>query len=421
MKSILYLSLACSIIVLVQACSKSNGQIKQQKIKLSGKSLKVAIYSWIPEAAFATEKLERQFEKKYPNIDLDIELFDPYASNSNKSEFFALDAIRKFDLVEIDIVKLDELIKGKYGGIDKIPTELIKPKDFYISGPSEFLQSNRGQYVIPHWVCGNFFVTWKNNHQLANAQSYEDFRTYLSDSGNPLFADIYGGGTLGEYYADAMLDIYGARKAKKHFEEIANAKKILLDDKAKDRVIKLITELPRTYRKKLSKYHYLPSIYPKEFAANKNSSLIGYSERLYHVERATQFHPQSGYLPLIKPEDIVVKQFSFSNKSKGTPTWIDGFVIPKGKYNTKQKEIQLFIDFVLSEEGYDCFLNPRQYFPSSNLMPASKDIYSIRKHEILRKYLKVFDDSFIISSTQLYSGIDKAGEELKKKVKVIYK
>ena len=105
--------------------------------------LKVGIYSWIPEGAYAIELLEKQFEKKHPHIDIDIDLVDPYYDEEGNYEFTPLDSIHNFDIFEIDLVRLDELIGGEFGGIDKIPTNLLRSSDYYVSGAAKVMSSSK--------------------------------------------------------------------------------------------------------------------------------------------------------------------------------------------------------------------------------------------------------------------------------------
>ena len=44
--------------------------------------LEVGIFKWIPDGATAIERLERDFERAHPGIDLDLRLVDPYADDA---------------------------------------------------------------------------------------------------------------------------------------------------------------------------------------------------------------------------------------------------------------------------------------------------------------------------------------------------
>ena len=72
----------------------------------------------------------------------------------------------------------------------------------------------------------------------------------------------------------------------------------------------------------------------------------------------------------------VIRQFPFSTNSNGTPSWIDGFVIPKGKLAEKRAAIVAFLSFVKSEEVYMPFAEPAKYLAPSYLLPAISARYN---------------------------------------------
>ncbi|MGB0525629.1 MAG: hypothetical protein ACPGJS_21810 [Flammeovirgaceae bacterium] len=391
------------------------GQTKGKKTILN-----VGIYSWLPEAGYAIEKLERAFEQQYPEIDANFRLVDPYSDGDSSDEFSSLADLKQFDVFEIDAVRLDELVGGKYGGIEKIPAGVAGQPNTYIAGASTLKSESKGQYIIPHWVCGNFLVQWsKNSHDMS---SFEKIKELLNAIDLPLFADLYGTGTLGEYYADAVLDIYGHEVAKKHLIGLYTGDTTSLLPVAENRVLALINEMPVTFRDHLSKYHDLPSIYPRSFADHPNSCLIGYSERMYYVEQELQFSPSTGYVPIIKADELVVQQFPFSSTSQGTPTWVDGFVIPQGKLAKKEDAITKFLNFIQTKAGYLPFVKPRKWGPASNLLPAVQSMYNELEEEapLLKTFLHVFDASFPIYDEKLYEGVKLAGKQLKAKTKQIF-
>lgn len=389
----------------------------------SPRNLKVAVYTWIPEAAAAVEKLETDFEAIHNHIDLDLFLINPYSDKKGKyDEYVGLGSLPDFDIVEIDLIRLEELVKGKFGGLEKIPPLVQKRPNEYVGGAGKVMKSSNGEYIVPHWVCGNFWVVWKQNSKLSKVQGYEDILSVLDAEAYPFFGDFYGGGTLGEIYADAVLDLYGVEKATAHFKEIARKEDFELLPEAENRIISLIQKVPYRFRSNLSKYHDLSLAYPSAFALNSNSTLLGYSERFYYVERTLQFEPNSSNTPIVSPSEIVVRQFPFSEKSTGTPSWVDGFVIPKGKLKKKKDEIVSFLQFVQSSEGYASFMKPRMWNPASNLLPSVSDVYDDLKDiaPLLNQYKAVLGDSFVIDSPELYLGIDRAGEKLKAKVKELF-
>ena len=116
-------------------------------------------------------------------------------------------------------------------------------------------------------------------------------------------------------------------------------------------------------------------------------------------------------------ETITVRQIPFGTESQGTPSWVDAFVVPRGRLSEKREAVILFLRFAMSDEGYHCFLEPRQYYPGAYLLPARRSVYDsefVRKSmPLLREYRQAFVSPFPVVKHQLYIGIDKAGESLK--------
>jgi thiamine pyridinylase len=380
--------------------------------------LNVAIFAYLPDASTAVEKLEEAFEQRYSSIDLDLELWNPY-DDSFKDD--GLSQIVDFDLVEIDTCRIDELMGGAFGGLDRIPNEIKRGPDSYVGPAITSMKTDIGQYVVPHWVCGNFVQIWSSNSAVVNAKTYEEFLAVVDPTAKrPLLAAMWGSTGLGEYYTDAYLDVHGPEKTREHLKSM-NAGTSDLDENAKNAILKLIKELNQDNQDHLSHFYNHAYLFPRQFATQKNSVLLGYSERLYYAERELQLVPDV-YPPSIKPEDITIRQFSFSNKSQGTPSWIDGFVIPKGRLAKKHAAIVAFLQFIQTNDAYLHFAEPAQYLAPSYLLPATADAYAedsaiVEKQPLLPKFHEAMSGEFPVSNSKIWQGMRKAGDKLKEIIK----
>lgn len=396
----------CLVSSSCQSSRTDNGQTLQQHQV----DLKVAVFEFLPDGSSAIKRLEAAFELAHPMIDLDLELFDPYGDDN-------LSKITQFDLVEVDLCRIDELIAGKFGGLDKLPSSTRNDANDYVEPARTIAKTKIGEYVVPHWVCGNFLMFWSDNAALAKAKSFNALLAAMNpNTGRPLEADLFGSTTLGEYYADALLDRLGPEKTRQHLLALAqDGIDTLLDSEAEQAVVKLSRELRPDARKNLSYFHNVPQIYPRQFASSRSSALIGYSERLYYVERERQLIP--GYdPPNLKKADLVVRAFSFADSSRGTPYWIDGFTIPRGKLKSKKSEIKAFLDFIRTKEGYLAFAQPAEWGAPSYLLPAASIGYEgdlAIKQPLLAKFRDQLNASFPVTESQVWRGIQKAGSKLK--------
>lgn len=379
--------------------------------------LNVAIFAYLPDASAGIERIEEKFEHRHKNIDLDLELWNPYEDGIEDD---GLRQLPKFDIVEIDVCRIDQFIGGMFGGLDVIPADVRgKPND-YIGGAKSLAHSAAGQYVVPHWICGHFLVIWSTNYDVIAARSFDTFLNAVDPSaGKPLLAGMWGSTGLGEFYADAMIDIYGQKKARDHLLSIGRHTDgcVQLDPKALAAVLKLADELTPENRSNLSHYYNHSYVLPRQFAHSKNAVLLGYSEWLYYTERELQLTP-SKYPPILKSGDVVVRQLSFGPISNGTPSWIDGFVIPKGNLARKRAAVCAFLKFINSDEAYLAFAEPTQYMASTYLLPAKASAYDsetlIAKQPLLPEYRKNLDNSFPVTQYDLWQGIRAAGSLIKK-------
>lgn len=380
--------------------------------------LNVAIFGYLPDASTAIEKLEDAFEQRYSSIDLDLELWNPY---DDALEDDGLSQIVDFDVVEIDTCRIDEFMRGALGGIDMIPAEVRRSAENYVGAAKTITRTEIGKYVVPHWVCGNFLQIWSSNTDVVNAKSFEAFLKAV-DPGKkrPVLAAMWGRTGLGEFYADAMLDMYGPEKTRTHLIGLPNGR-TRLDERAKNAVLALVRELSTENQKNLEHYYNHSYYLPRQFAQSKTAPLIGYSEQMYYAERELQLMP-GNHPPVVSYDDLVIRQFAFSHESQGTPSWTDGFVIPKGRLAKKHAAIAAFLQFIQTEGAYEAFAEPAEKFAPSYLLPATASAYKedssiVAKQPLLRKFHDAMSETFPVSNSNVWQGMRTAGGELKKILK----
>jgi ABC-type glycerol-3-phosphate transport system substrate-binding protein len=375
--------------------------------------LHIAMFAYLPDASTAIEKFEDEFESRFATIDLDIELWNPYDDGTQDD---GLSQLVDFDVIEVDACRIDQLMNGAFGGLDPLPTEVLRSEDSFVGGAKSLIGTGARKYIVPHWVCGNYLVCWSTNKGAAGANTFAALLEATDpNKEKPVLAAMWGRTTLGEYYADALLDVQGASATREHLRKLGRGE-AELDAQARDAVLKLADELLPDNRANLKHFDSHAYLFPRQFAQTPNAVLLGYSERLYYTERERQLTPGKSP-PSIKPEDIVVRQFAFANESKGTPSWVDGFVIPKGRVDRKRAAIAAFLVFVNSTNGYMAFAEPAAYLAPSYLLPATTEAYEdealLAKQPLLPKYLDVMDGSFAVTDSETWQGMRSAGEKLR--------
>ena len=100
---------------------------------------------------------------------------------------------------------------------------------------------------------------------------------------------------------------------------------------------------------------------------------------------------------------------------KGTPSWVDGFVIPKGKLEPKKAIIEKFLQFIIRPEAYECFARPEPRFSVVNLLPAYATVYenaAANDEPLLTTFRDNFDVSFPVFHSEVWKGMKAAGKIL---------
>lgn len=384
--------------------------------------LNVAIFAHLPDAANAIERLEASFEREYlrahgTKFDLDLELWDPYATTPDPFE-----RMHEFDLVEIDLLRFEEVLSsGKAEwAIDVLPDDLRVATHELADPHVADAHPKLLEYSVPHWLCGNFLIGFSSNTALGGAKNYEELVRVLNPKkGKPLFADLYGSNTLGSFYLDALADLKGAGPAVASVTALAAATEdAVLDPAARDQIFGLAEEMLPEHRSNLDHFHDFAHIYPRAFASNQGGALIGYSERLYYLQLERQLADRKPRT--FEKSEITVRPVPFGKGSQATPMWIDAFVVPAGKTKTKRVEIRAFLDFVTSEAGYHAFAEPNEYLPASHLMPALRAGYSdalAAAQPAIRDFLPHLGEAIWIVEPRLVAGIQAAGRVLKAALK----
>lgn len=399
------------IFVLISGAKTSNNE-NHYRTQLS-----VAMFAWIPEMANAFQQMEKDFEAKHPSIDLEITGIDPYATDgygiySKTNEFY------KFDIVEIDLCMFDDMFHILPPSMEPLPSKINEGLSYYEG--IEKLSSLKLKYFLPHWLCGNLLVTDKSN-PLAKLNTFSSILGALQNGKSSFFANFYGKTTLGEFYADAMLDNYGADSAKKHLIGLAT-KKCVVNGSVIDKLESLFKVFPTEIQKDREKYSKFSYLFPQKFYQGlPQSVLLGYSERSFYVERA-KMEKELDVKGTLSPNDYKIRQFPFSDDSKGTPNWIDGFVIPGGKSFDKTVEISDFLKYAISADCYS-LLNKSESYPGRYLLPAYSNVYNnlATSTPLLSSFKEANSNIFIVDSTLMYRGMRIAGEAVNERLEKVRK
>jgi thiamine pyridinylase len=124
------------------------------------RQLTVSLYPYVPNADNLYRKVEKEFEKQNPQIDLIINLSSDYYDEQ------AGIITEQADVYEIDCILLKDFIEKQ-----KIQP-LSNPKTFFqhsdLMPAANVVYHNKALYALPHWLCGNFLM-YRSNDSLITA------------------------------------------------------------------------------------------------------------------------------------------------------------------------------------------------------------------------------------------------------------
>lgn len=383
----------------------------------SGDTLRVALFGFVPARDHALALLTERFEKSHPGIVLVARYWDPYV---DKPEDNGVEQLRQFDLAEIDHCRFDEIVAdpGRFGGLDSLP-ETLRARPADVAGPARAVANSPLRFfAAPHWVCGNFLLSWVADASLGPTVSFAGVLRSLSpDRGEPLLGDLFGSTTLGEHYADAFLDWHGDEAAIHHLHALASPARGAPDSTALTQVLALSRKVPRYFRAQLALFHDRPEEYAWTFASAPRGAFIGYSEHVFYIEEARKVRFGSRYRPLSKA-DISVQRFQFKDNALSSPGWVDAFIIPRGRLAAKRDQIEAFIRFAQSIPGYEAYLFPLRDEVPCYLLPAMREPYAQlgRRMPLLSAFQAGIEQTFPILEASLWRGMREAGAVLKTRI-----
>lgn len=343
--------------------------------QLPRRELIVSMYPFIPNPDNFYRKLETKFEAANPEIDLIIKLNDSYYDEEGIIKEMA-------DLYEVDCILLKDFIAKKK--IQKIPDYYSLPLDRILPA-ANIVYQDRQLYGVPHWICGNFLIYNKTDSLLTSAKTLNDLQTVFGS--NPplskgLLIDMKGKLTLGELYADGLMDQY---------KNVDSVKKYV----ALNHLDTLIT-IPNLCRVqgmtfadwgRDDDYHNKNFFYQKQFAKGNGRAFVGYSESLYTILDEIN-NACSKEEKCFDQKNISIKEWALSDQGSTPVGWVDALCLDAGLSGTKLKDAMKFISFCVNVDTYHLALIPDYGDSPRYLLPAYKDY---------------FTDQLILDKAPLYS------------------
>lgn len=329
-------------------------------------TLRVALFPYLPDVAGDSlrtlrESIVQRFNAAHNNtIKLELRM-DP------RDDFYSVDTLQKwltapgsnrYDVVEIDAVLLDTLIK----------TNLIRPwqnvrSDNWFPGLENALTHMGWLYGIPHWLCSDFIIT--REPSVYRAATFDSLMAALEHS-RPITAAVGGSWTLPALYLHAWVDSHGTA-------QMETAISTKLDSTAVQNLRRLVG--------KCLIYDRNPCLTGDDdwagaiFASGTANTLIGYSERLTSViQRGTD------------PNTLLLSALPLGNRNGqrlgDVPLlYVDALVLRNGCNLECQGAARTFATWLLNDTTYQFILQaqdaPAQPAVPRYLIPATSTAFDM--------------------------------------------
>lgn len=309
-------------------------------------TLRVALFPYIPDAADdkynkLTTKIETEFEKKNPSVDLVLKPID-----SNEDGFYELDTLKKwltdspanngYQLVEIDTLLLGDLVKANVIQAWNVPK--TQP-DWHPAGQKAVTINNQ-IYGIPHWLCGHFIFSRAKSVVKAKSITELLFALNQVNPNTPNVAgDLRGSWNLPALYLDAWADTYG-------LDKVASAISPQLDPNVMQPFKAFSKECVTNGKNPCldDTYHDNADLSAKDFAEGKVDAFFGYSERLNYILKQGA-----------STKDVKIASAPLG-RGKRPLLFVDAFVLSKDCDKACQKAAASFVSYINAPQTQEWIL-----------------------------------------------------------------
>jgi thiamine pyridinylase len=324
--------------------------------------LHVSLYPYIPDAPAAALTLKQEFERRHPEIIVDITLNRNYYSPNpaDKGVLFE-DA----DVHEIDVVFLrDFLDKHK---LAPLPPDFASSLGKLTPLAAEAATADGKLVAVPQWMCADFLIYRADKTGLAGAHALADLERALGpDDG--LLMNMTGSGALGELYLSTLLARDGSPEAALSHVTPDPDPEILA------RLQRILALEPAGFGRNAD-YGKRENFYARQFARRAGSAFVGYSEMTHEVldETAISCRVEDR---CVTAADIRVAAFPFADGRVHPTVWVDMFGIDARVHGETLTDAEDFIRYAVSVSAYRALLVPQSGEPPRYLLPATEAAFN---------------------------------------------
>jgi thiamine pyridinylase len=390
-----------------------------QGLQSGPRVLRVSLYPYIPDAASLYWQLEADFEATNPDIELVISLNADYYNDKPAGKGILYEDA---DVYELDSVFLEDFIR--LGKIKEIAADFAKCQKL-VKLAETAAQRDSKWYGVPHWVCGNFLLFKKGDHELAAVRTLGDLERVIRKGLKPednllpeqaLLIDLCGKSTLGEMYLDAEMDHHKTLAALLPHLTVGT-----MDNQALEAMKRALSLTAMGYGRD-EDYHDRAGFYARQMFRGRGRALVGYSEQLHYGITETLQSSRHDEAKL-KDSELQVAEWPLSDEGSQPIGWVDMFVINAKCSVQRVEDAQRFIRFMVARETYRKALTPGWGSAPRYLLPADATLYSdeeiVKTAPLYPQFLPIISRATPVSlenlNTQLRAIGGKLNEALPKK------
>ena len=324
--------------------------------------LHVSLYPYIPDAQAAALTLKQAFERKHPDVIVEITLNPNYYSQDPAAKGVLYEDA---DVHEIDVIFLgDFLARHKLAPLSPAFTSSLGK----LTPLADRAARVGGRLVaVPQWMCSDFLIYRADKTALGQARSLSDLEQALGPD-HGLLMDMKGADTLGELYLSALLARDGSGETA--VSHIAPEP----DPAILSRLQRILALEPQGFGRDAD-YDSRGVFYARQFARRAGAAFVGYSEMTHEVleETAVSCRHEDR---CVTAADLRVAAFPFEDGVVRPAVWVDMFGIDAHVHGRTLVDAEAFIQYAVSIAAYRALLIPPAGDVPRYLLPATQAAFS---------------------------------------------
>ena len=367
------------------------------------RTLRVAMYPFIPDREGAAFHIKEAFEEGCPGLTLNVSFDDNYYHSDKKQGILHDDA----DVYEVDSVFFADFVNGPK--IQAPSKALIAAAGTVVPFAGDVATSGGVQFGIPHWLCSDFLIYRKDLPQVGTIKSPADAQRIFASAGagNGLLMDLSGSSTLGELYLSILVAHYRLPSA---LQKLEPGKAI--DDYALG-ILKSFVGIEAAGYGRSADYHGRDGFYPRQFVRRAGGAFVGYSEELHSALTEATQSCRSG--ECVQDSDIEIGAWPFAAEQTRQTAWVDMYMLDSRLTGAALRDAEAFITFMMRTATYEELLAPENEAPRY-LLPAREEMYADPKLKVqaplYQKFRPLIDQAIPVTAQGLNDRLRAVGASI---------